>query len=67
MKYKNCSIKYKDKKFDLKNQFKISRGSKSSINTIEINIKKNGLIGRGECVPYERYGDNLKKIKNLFN
>ena len=66
MKYKNCSIKYKDKKFDLKNQFKISRGSKSSINTIEINIKKNGLIGRGECVPYERYGDNLKKIKNLL-
>ena len=67
MKYKNCLVEYKDKKFDLKSQFKISRGSKSSINTIEINIKRNGLIGRGECVPYKRYGDNLKKIKNLLN
>ena len=66
MKYKNCSVEYKDKKFDLKNQFRISRGSKSSINTIEINIKKNGLIGRGECVPYKRYGDNIIKIKNLL-
>lgn len=66
MKYKNCLVEYKDKKFDLKSQFKISRGSKSSINTIEVNIKKNGLIGRGECVPYKRYGDNLKKIKNLL-
>ena len=67
MKYKNCLVEYKDKKFNLKSLFKISRGSKSSINTIEIKIKRNGLIGRGECVPYKRYGDNLKKIKNLLN
>jgi len=66
MKYKNCLITYKDKKFNLKNEFKISRGSKSSINTIQIRIKKNDLIGRGECVPYKRYGDNLKKIKTFL-
>jgi L-alanine-DL-glutamate epimerase-like enolase superfamily enzyme len=66
MKYKNCLITYKDKKFNLKNQFKISRGSKSSINTLQIRIKKNDLIGRGECVPYKRYGDNLKKIKTFL-
>ena len=64
MKYKNCLVEYREKKFDLKSQFRISRGSKSSINTIEVNIKRNGLIGRGECVPYKRYGDNLKKLKN---
>ncbi len=66
MKYKNCLITYKDKKFNLKNEFKISRGSKSSINTLQIRIKKNDLIGRGECVPYKRYGDNLKKIKTFL-
>lgn len=66
MKYKNYPVIFEIKKFELKDVFKISRGSKTSINTIQVKICKKDLIGRGECVPYKRYGDNLNKLVKLL-
>ena len=66
MKYKNYTVIFEIKKFELKDVFKISRGSKTSINTIQVKICKKDLIGRGECVPYKRYGDNLNKLVKLL-
>ena len=66
MKYKNYPVIFEIKKFELKDVFKISRESKTSINTIQVKICKKDLIGRGECVPYKRYGDNLNKLVKLL-
>lgn len=66
MKYKKYPVIFEIKKFELKDVFKISRGSKTSINTIQVKICKKDLIGRGECVPYKRYGDNLNKLVKLL-
>ncbi len=65
--YKNCYVNFKLKEFFLKNNFKISRGSKSKIKTLEIKLTKNNTIGRGECVPYKRYDENLKKIIKILS
>ena len=66
MKYKSYTVSYENKKFKLKEAFKISRGSKSSINTLKIKLENNNIFGYGECVPYTRYGDNLKKITKIL-
>jgi len=37
--------------------FTISRGAKTEAVTIVAEIRRGGLAGRGECVPYPRYGE----------
>ena len=66
MKYKNCPVHFEAKEFELKNIFKISRGSKSKIRTLELRITKKHNVGRGECVPYKRYNENLSKITKIL-
>lgn len=42
----------------LKAAFAISRGSKSTAETILVEITQDGQTGRGECVPYARYQES---------
>ncbi len=37
--------------------FTISRGAKTEAVTVVAEVGRGGLIGRGECVPYARYGE----------
>jgi len=37
--------------------FTISRGAKTEAVTVVAQVSQGGLIGRGECVPYPRYGE----------
>ncbi|MEM7442528.1 MAG: N-acetyl-D-Glu racemase DgcA [Pseudomonadota bacterium] len=39
--------------------FSISRGSKTSADTLIVEISEGSSFGRGECVPYARYGETL--------
>src|SRR5271169_6073769 len=38
--------------------FTISRGVKTEAVTVVAEVSGNGLTGRGECVPYARYGES---------
>ncbi len=42
--------------------FTISRGSKTQAETIIVELEHQGLVGRGECVPYGRYGESLDNV-----
>lgn len=42
--------------------FTISRGSKTEAEVVVVTIKEDGFIGRGECVPYGRYGETVKDV-----
>ncbi len=44
--------------------FAISRGAKTSAETLQVSIEDNGKIGRGECVPYARYGETINSVRN---
>jgi len=48
--------------FQLAQVFTISRGSRSQAEVLTVRIKKDGLIGWGECVPYARYGESLASV-----
>src|SRR5690606_2077518 len=42
--------------------FTISRGSKTEAEVITCKISQDGASGRGECVPYRRYGETVESV-----
>jgi len=58
----SLKLDFKKKNFHLKDNFKISRGTKSKIKTIIIKLYNNNASGFGECIPYKRYNETFKKI-----
>ncbi|SMF68338.1 L-alanine-DL-glutamate epimerase [Xaviernesmea oryzae] len=48
--------------FPIAGTFTISRGSKTEAEVITCTIGENGISGRGECVPYSRYGETMDGV-----
>lgn len=48
--------------FPLAQVFTISRGSRTEAKVLTCNIEREGVTGRGECVPYARYGETLESV-----
>ncbi len=46
----------------LKAPFRISRGVKTEIETVVATVERDGLAGRGEGVPYARYGEDVQSV-----
>ena len=46
----------------LKAAFTISRGAKTSAVTVRVALSEGGARGRGECVPYARYGETVDGV-----
>jgi L-Ala-D/L-Glu epimerase len=44
-------------RFPIAGSFTISRGAKTEAVTVVAEVSRGGLTGRGECVPYQRYGE----------
>ena len=44
-------------RFPIAGSFTISRGAKTEAVTVLAEVSRDGLTGRGECVPYPRYGE----------
>ena len=42
--------------------FTISRGSKTEAEVIVVTLRDGEHIGRGECVPYARYGETVERV-----
>lgn len=47
-------------RFPIAGSFTISRGAKTEAITVVAEVSQDGLIGRGECVPYPRYGETIE-------
>lgn len=48
--------------FRLAQVFTIARGSKVAAHVLTVAVTRNGITGRGECVPYARYGETLESV-----
>ena len=46
----------------LRQRFSIARGSKISADVLCVEIAQDGHIGRGEAVPYKRYGESMETV-----
>lgn len=49
--------------FPLRRAFTISRGSRTEAHVLTVTIEADGFTGRGECVPYARYGETLDSVE----
>ncbi len=48
--------------FRLAQTFTIARGSKTHAHVVSVEITRAGHMGRGECVPYARYGETVESV-----
>lgn len=48
--------------FRLAEVFTISRGSRTEARVLTVTVARAGVTGRGECVPYARYGESLESV-----
>jgi L-alanine-DL-glutamate epimerase-like enolase superfamily enzyme len=55
-------ISVEAERFPIAGTFTISRGSKTEAEVITCTISENGHVGRGECVPYKRYGETMDGV-----
>ena len=55
-------IDAKVERFALAETFTISRGSKTHAEVVTVELSEGGATGRGECVPYARYGETLQGV-----
>ena len=48
--------------FALERVFTISRGSRTHAHVVAVTLEDGGATGRGECVPYARYGETVEGV-----
>jgi len=49
-------------RFRLAEAFTISRGSRTEARVLTVQVARDGVCGRGECVPYARYGETPESV-----
>ena len=48
--------------FALAQVFRIARGAREAVDLVTVRVIRAGLTGRGECVPYARYGETPDSV-----
>lgn len=59
-------ISVEQESFPIAGAFTISRGTKTEAEVIVCTIRENGRTGRGECVPYRRYGETMESVREAI-
>lgn len=60
-------IKVKIRNWPIDGSFKIAHGTITNIEVVEVKISVNGIVGRGECRPYARYGETPASVIQEIN
>ncbi len=55
-------LKVSEQIFPVAGSFTISRGSRTEIRVVTVELSLDGVTGRGECVPYARYGETVDGV-----
>ncbi|MFC0245309.1 N-acetyl-D-Glu racemase DgcA [Falsochrobactrum ovis] len=56
------NLKIISERYPIAGKFTISRGSKTEAEVVVCEIHRGNLVGRGECVPYTRYGESVTSV-----
>jgi L-Ala-D/L-Glu epimerase len=57
-----CSLTVRSERWPIAGAFTISRGSKTEAEVVVAELAEGGICGRGECVPYARYGETVAGV-----
>lgn len=61
-----CVLTLEAEKYPIAGSFTISRGSKTEAEVLTCSITCGGRTGRGECVPYARYGETITGVRGAI-
>lgn len=56
-------LRVHEDRFALAEVFTIARGSRTHADVLRVEVVRDGVTGRGECVPYARYGESLASVR----
>jgi L-alanine-DL-glutamate epimerase-like enolase superfamily enzyme len=56
------ALRVRGERWPLRRAFTISRGTKTVAEVVVAEIEEDGVVGRGECVPYPRYGETVAEV-----
>ena len=56
------ALNIRHRSFPLRSPFRISRGVKVAADVVTVELEQQGCIGRGESVPYGRYGESVPSV-----
>jgi L-alanine-DL-glutamate epimerase-like enolase superfamily enzyme len=56
------TLHFEPRTFPIRGVFRISRGSKTQADAVIVQITEGGVTGRGECIPYARYGETVQGV-----
>jgi L-alanine-DL-glutamate epimerase-like enolase superfamily enzyme len=59
-------LRVREEAWPLTRPFAISRGTKTTAEVVVAEIEDDGLHGRGECVPYRRYGETIEAVADAI-
>ena len=59
-------ISVDEKVFPLRQSFTISRGTRTEARVLVVTVAHQGAKGRGECVPYRRYGETIDNVADAI-
>jgi L-alanine-DL-glutamate epimerase-like enolase superfamily enzyme len=62
MKRPTPELSAKVERWPIKDRFAISRGAKTEAEVVVAAIRDGAVTGRGECVPYARYGETVRGV-----
>lgn len=57
-----CRLTASTERFPIAGTFTISRGAKTEAEVVTCTIADGAHVGRGECVPYRRYGETVEGV-----
>lgn len=60
------TVRIETETFPIAGSFTISRGTKTEAEVIVCTIEEGGHVGRGECVPYRRYGETPDSVREAI-
>ncbi len=53
-------------RFALREAFTISRSTRTHADVLTITVTRDGVTGRGECLPYPRYGESIESVTEII-
>lgn len=48
----------------VRGEFRIARGARRAVEVVVVELHQDGMVGRGECVPYARYGESIDSVRS---
>jgi L-alanine-DL-glutamate epimerase-like enolase superfamily enzyme len=56
------SLEAREERFPIRGTFRIARGDKSEAVVVVVEARDGDMVGRGEAVPYARYGESVSSV-----